>query len=78
VGDQLGLAASILANLRVAVVTDEKPTQFTLRVEATGLPNVPEAVRKFAAAKHSMRPEQRISEAKPQAVELAPTQAEQQ
>lgn len=47
----LSLAAAILSNLRVCLVTDEKPTQFTVRVEATGLPNVPDAVRKLTAAR---------------------------
>jgi hypothetical protein len=51
----LRLASSILSNLRVCLVTDEKPTQFTVWLEAAGLPNVPEAIRKFAAAKQVHR-----------------------
>lgn len=46
--EHLRLAASLLANLRIGAVTDEAPTRFTVRLEASGLPNVPEAVQKLA------------------------------
>lgn len=74
--EHLKLAASILRELRVAVVTDEQPMQFTLRAEATGLPNIPDAIRKFAAARHPARATQSISKAPPYAVELPRSEAE--
>lgn len=55
---QFRLAASILNNLRIALVTDEQPTQFSVRGELTGLPNVPDAVRKLAAL---MQPAARVT-----------------
>jgi hypothetical protein len=54
--EHLKLAASILSELRVAIVTDEKPMQFHSPGGSDGvLPSIPEAVRKFAAAQSNTR-----------------------
>jgi hypothetical protein len=35
----------LLKDLKILIATDEAPTQFTLRVKATGLPHVPTIVK---------------------------------
>jgi hypothetical protein len=65
--EELKFFASVLTNLRIALLTDEKPTQFTLRAEATGLPNMPEAFLRFAEARRAVMQRQM-----PQAQPAAP------
>lgn len=58
--EKFKVVASMLTDLRVCVVTEEKPTQFSVRAEATGLPNVPETIRKivqFMPAPRHMEPQ---------------------
>ncbi len=47
---QLMAVGSLLKGLRLSAVTDEGPNQLVVRVEATGLPNVPAIIKTVAAA----------------------------
>ena len=49
------VASLIFKDLKVSAVTDEQPTQLSLTVQATGLPNVP-ALIKTAGAARSVSP----------------------
>ena len=46
--EEVRMAASFLEGLKVSAVTEEGPTHFAVRIEATGLPNVPKLVRALA------------------------------
>jgi hypothetical protein len=46
--EEVRMAASLLRGLKVSAVTEEGPTQFSMRIEATGLPNVPRLIKAMA------------------------------
>ena len=43
------LAGAALKDLRLLIVTDEAPNRLTVRIEATGLPNVPSLIEAFSS-----------------------------
>ena len=48
--EELGKLKTLLSDLTVSVVTDEQPTQFSVHVDATGLPNLPSIVKAVAGS----------------------------
>lgn len=56
---QLMAVGSLLKGLRLSVVTEEGPNQLAIRIEATGLPNVPAIIRTVAAAQRHQQPRAR-------------------
>ncbi|HEV3136363.1 MAG TPA: hypothetical protein VGZ26_00640, partial [Pirellulales bacterium] len=44
---RLQMAGAVVRDLKVSLVTDEAPNQFTIRVEATGLPKMPAILSLF-------------------------------
>ena len=79
--EELRMAASLLRGLKVSAVTEEGPTQFSVRIEATGLPNVPRLIKAMGpvmmederavrdAMRARVRAEQAFLEAQRQALE---------
>ena len=53
---QLMAVGSLLKGLRLSAVTEEGPNQLAIRIEATGLPNVPAIIKTVAAAQPHGRP----------------------
>lgn len=53
--EELERLSRFLSELRLSVVTDEQPTRFSVRADATGLPNVPEIVKALAPASTASR-----------------------
>ena len=51
-GDELQTARALLDELRLSLITDEAPTSFTLRIEAAGLPDVPDIFRALTERHH--------------------------
>jgi hypothetical protein len=55
-----------LSNLKISAATDEGPTRFAVRVEATGLPKAPEIIKTIApiAIQHSRAAHARMEAAR--------------
>jgi hypothetical protein len=52
---ELGLTASVVDNLSLSFVTDEQPTEFAVRAEAKGLPDITKIVKMMADLEHAHR-----------------------
>lgn len=52
---EMGLTTSVFDNLSLSLVTDEQPTEFAIRAEAKGLPDITKIVRMMAES-HSAAP----------------------
>jgi hypothetical protein len=58
---QLMMIGTLLEGLKLSAVTEEGPTQLIVRVEATGLPNVPAIIKTVAAAQQHGRQQARAA-----------------